>query len=340
MKKLLSLIIAISLLFTIQYSEADLVSASQNSEEPVISMEIGGYNDENERGFFSAETVRNGRDKISAKAGEKIVISFLLSGINKIEYYQLSGTYDASLLRAGYYTGVGDNAVWITGDSEQDFNTVVDGSKSFTSSKFDDSLSFTRSDISPTIYICGYSLNGATSVPSSTVFESSVTVDSAVIASVGFEVLSDISNIYDAFQWDNDTSVSVSLNEEYIIGDRLSISCCHNYESNTFLPTCDKYGYSIYSCVYCTDEYKCNYTAMTGHYYVVSGNLVNNEFTYVCKKCKDNTTKTSQQLREIWDEKSINQAPKSTIFDDSCFLDIVPDGIINAKDFSIISQGK
>lgn len=48
----------------------------------------------------------------------------------------------------------------------------------------------------------------------------------------------------------------------------------------------------------------------------------------------------SYQLREIWNEKSINQAPKSSIFDDSCFLDIVPVGTINAKDFSIISQGK
>lgn len=339
MKKLLSFITAFSLLFTIQYSGADLVFASQNSEEPVISMEIGGYNDENERGFFSAQTIRNGREKTSAKAGEKIVISFLLSGINKIEYYQLSGTYDASLLRAGYYTGSGDDALWVTGDSEQDFNTIVDGSESFTNSKFYDSLSFTRSDISPTIYICAYSLSGATSIPASTAFESGVTVDSAVIASVGFEVLSDISNVYDAFQWDDDTSVSVSLDEEYFIGDMLTVSCCHMYESNTVLPTCNKDGYSIYSCVYCTNEYKCDYTAMTGHYYIVSGNPVNNGFTYICKNCKDNTEKTSQQLRVIWNEKYINKAPRSTVYDDSCYLDIVPDGIINAKDFSIINHG-
>lgn len=337
MKRFLSLLFTVCVLLTISYNGADPVSASQSEGAPVISMEIGGYTDKEQRGFFSKSTVREGRAKTSAEAGERIVVSFILSGISRVEYYQLSGIYDESLLSPGYYSAAG---IWTEGDGEKDFNTVIDGSESFTSSKFDDSLSFTRSQTAPTVYICGYSLTGTVSLPRETQFESGAAAEGAVLASVGFEVLDDISNIYDAFQWDGDTSVSVSLDEEYLLVGGLTVACRHIYDIIVTAPGCDTDGHTVYSCVYCPDAYKGDYTSATGHFYIVNGSPADGRFSYTCESCGGSALKTYRDLSMMWRTKYINTAPDTTAFNSTCFIDVVRDGVINAKDYALICQSE
>lgn len=337
MKKLISFMLAFCLLFTIGYGFESGTSAAEIVQSPVISIEIGTYKDENERGFFSADTIRSGREKTSAKAGEKIVITFILSGMAKMEYFQLSGSFNQELLCAGYYTGTGDSAVWKAGDSEQDFNTVIDASESFSSGKFDDSFSFTRTDCEPKIYLCGYSLSGSVEVPSAAEFACGYTVAGMPLVSVGFEVLADISNIYDAFEWDvGSTTVSVNLDKnEYYLNSGLSVSCCHMYNMSVISPDCENDGYTLYSCAYCPSEFKDSYTDAMGHFYAVS-QAVNDKFTYTCKSCSKQTSKTAQELYILWDIKYANKPPEGTSVNESCYLDVVCDGIINAKDYSQI----
>ncbi|MCH5320989.1 MAG: hypothetical protein J1E36_04460 [Eubacterium sp.] len=340
MKRFISLLLALGLLFTTEYGYSYNALAAEKTSSPLISIEIGTYNDENERGFFSADTIRYGREKTSAKAGERIVLTFILSGLDKLEYYQLSADFDQSLLSPGYYAGRGENAVWTTGDYEQDFDTIVDGSESFSSGIFEDSFSFTRNELTPTIYLCGYSMSGTAQIPSATSFNSGYTVTGIPLISVGFEVLDDISNIYDVFEWDSSsTLVSVSLDkEEYYLDDGLSVDCLHEYERTVIDASCEEDGYTIYQCMYCSDEFKSDYKSATGHFYVLSEKLQDNKFSYTCSNCNEQVTKTAQELYILWDIEYVNKPPQATNINNSCYLDVVNDNIINAKDYAMICQ--
>lgn len=337
MKKLISIMLALCLMFTIEYSYCLNAGAYEKKDAPVISMEIGTYLDESKRGIFSADTVRLGRGKTSAKAGEKIVVTFIISDMAEIEFYQLSGHYDESYLKAGYFSGAGESAVWNYGDSEQDYNTVFDGS-----SNFENSFSFTRTETEPTIYLCGFSMDGSVSIPQCTTLVSGYTVSGMPLISVGFEVQKDISNIYDAFDWyEKSTYVSKTLDDHaYYLNDGLSIACKHQYEISTQQPDCENDGYSEYKCIYCEDYFRCDYTDASGHLYELSVLSQDNVFHYTCSVCASKTTKTAQELYTLWNEKYINQSVSSTAIDDSCYLDVAKDKIINAKDFAIINRIK
>lgn len=333
MKKLASILFSLSIILSAIYLSPSYAFAYDDAS-PVISLELGNYNDEDERGFFSADTVRLGRGKASASAGERVVLTFILSGVESLDYFQLSGSYDERYLSPGYYTGTDMLAVWQYGDDEQDFNTVVDGCGSFGLNGFDSSFSFTRAEQQPNIYLCAYSLDGAAALQEHTTI-SGYTVSGTPLISVGFDVISDIDNIYNVFSWQADGTMISTGNTEYYLGSGLGIACKHNFQLASVLPTCSSYGYDSYTCIYCADECRQNYVGPLPHSYVAQGRS-GDTFSYSCKYCSVTAQKAKQELKAYWNVEYVNNPP--TASNASQYLDVVSDGIINAKDFAQISK--
>lgn len=337
MKKIFSVLMMLVILLTIENLYPTATDASEISSSPHISIEIGDYEDDRSGGFISADTVRLGRDKTCATAGETIVVSFILSGISELEYFQLSGNYNKKLLTAGYYK----NSKWFDGDYDQDFDTVIFDASDFYSFSFEDSLSFTRTNQSPLIYLCGYSTGGAVSLPEKTTLDFDCEVDGVILMSVGFRVIRDIENIYDAFSWDADaTMVSTSMNNDYTLSSGLEISCLHLYEGTHCEAECEESGYECYDCIYCNSSYKNNFVDPIGHYYNLQNIQNNTEFIYSCSDCDQSLDLTGDELNSLWSADYINTCPERTSVNDSSLLDVVKDNIINAKDYALIYKGK
>lgn len=315
MKKLFSVILSLCLLLTIEYTSGIKASA-ESKASPVISIEISDY-------LSSGELVkRSGTGKYCAAIGDKIAVSFILEGVGSIDCYQLSGTFNSDRLLPGYFS----KNVWITGDEEQDFNTIVAGSDEYTGGAFDDSFSYTRIAENPMICLIGFSLDGNVAVG-----------QGITLVSVGFEVIEDIENIYDMFDWDNNTMVSASIDEEeYYLDSGLSFACCHTFGCRIIPPSCEIDGYTIYTCTKCAYSYTADYVIAKGHHEYLFDSINASEFCYTCSVCGASTEKTSDELKAIWSDEYINKSPKYT--DDSCFLELHNDNIINAKDFAIINS--
>lgn len=314
MKRFISILLAVCLLIITQYFTADKVLAKSDST-PDIAIEIADYVSE---GVINE---RSGRAKTSATAGEKIVLTFILSGVDSLECYQLSGVYDISKLSAGYFT----DSKWNEGDEEQDYDTIVAGSEDYSNSKLDDSFSYTRTIEEPYICLLGFSMTGTTDIEQGT-----------KLISVGFKVLEDIDNIYKLFTWDENTMVGVTLeDEEYYIDSGLYIGCKHQFENESIAASCTQDGYVEYSCIYCNESYKTDYVSASGHN-VTFIQKDENGFNYHCSACQSDVIKTSDDLLLLWKAEYINTQPEG--FNDSQYLDVHSDNIINAKDYAIIKS--
>lgn len=313
MKKLFSVILALCLLITIEYTSG-IKALADSKASPVISIEVSDY-------LSSGELLkRSGTGKYCATAGDIIAVSFILEGVDSIDCYQLSGSFDSEMLSPGYFS----KNIWITGDEDQDFNTIVAGSDKYTGSAFDDSFSYTRIAENPMICIIGFSLDGEVAIGLG-----------ITLVSVGFEVLGDIENIYDMFDWDDNTMVSASIDEdEYYLDSGLTFACCHSFECEIIPPSCEDDGYLLYTCIKCGYQYKADYVASKGYHEFSISSIDNSVYYYTCRVCNKTDEKTSSKLRAMWSSDYINKAPSYS--DNSCFLDIHSDKIINAKDFAII----
>ncbi|MGN1328071.1 MAG: hypothetical protein ACI4V4_00045 [Eubacterium sp.] len=64
----------------------------------------------------------------------------------------------------------------------------------------------------------------------------------------------------------------------------------------------------------------------------------NGDFVYICSKCDGEITKTPSELETLWNNNVINQNPQDV--EDGYFIDVVPDGVINSKDFAKIIHTK
>ena len=154
-----------------------------------------------------------------------------------------------------------------------------------------------------------------------------------------------------------------------------TIYCNHNYLTKITKPSCTEQGYTTHTCKICKNTYKDSYTKPLGHEYIIAvstepnctvsgydiysctrcyNNYINytsdalghkykynflndnSEFVYICEDCDYETTQTADDLLIIWDEKYINKTPNRNKLDESCYLDVVSDGIINAKDYAKI----
>ena len=112
----------------------------------------------------------------------------------------------------------------------------------------------------------------------------------------------------------------------------------HSYTAVVISPTCTEQGYTTYTCE-CGDSYKSDYTESTGHRYKYTDHN-NDKLEYSCEKCGSGVAKSVDEVYAMWDIKYVNKPPNSTAVDNSSYLDVVQDNIINAKDFAVINKLK
>lgn len=101
----------------------------------------------------------------------------------------------------------------------------------------------------------------------------------------------------------------------------------HKYVvSSTVEPTCEDYGYDVYTCIGCDETYK-EKLAPLGHDLVPIG-VENQDFVLGCSRC----TKTAKE--------SFVKYLNEPATDENRKFDMNSDGIINAKDYAILYKTK
>lgn len=73
------------------------------------------------------------------------------------------------------------------------------------------------------------------------------------------------------------------------------------------------------------------------HKYVVSS-INENDVTYICDDCGETVTMLKRDIAVLWNIEYVNNPPQPTDIDDSSYLDLNNDNIINAKDFAILNK--
>ena len=99
----------------------------------------------------------------------------------------------------------------------------------------------------------------------------------------------------------------------------------HKYElSSTVEPTCEEYGYNVYTCIACGDSYKESISPL-GHDFVPS-NVDGSDIVLDCSRCG----KTSREpFANVYHEELTDENRK---------FDVNSDGVINAKDYAILRK--
>lgn len=111
----------------------------------------------------------------------------------------------------------------------------------------------------------------------------------------------------------------------------------HSYVKTVIEETCTEDGSTVYTCSRCGDEYSTDFVSAVGHMFVYD-DTDDTCFRYVCENCNEVEEKTAQELTAMWDVKYINSVPHSTAIDDSSYFELHKDGIINAKDYSVLEK--
>ena len=99
----------------------------------------------------------------------------------------------------------------------------------------------------------------------------------------------------------------------------------HKYElSSTVEPTCEEFGYNVYTCIACGDSYKESISPL-GHDFVPS-NVDGSDIVLDCSRCG----KTSREpFANVYHEELTDENRK---------FDVNSDGVINAKDYAILRK--
>lgn len=99
----------------------------------------------------------------------------------------------------------------------------------------------------------------------------------------------------------------------------------HKYElSSTVEPTCEEFGYNVYTCIACGDSYKENISPL-GHDFVPS-NVDGSDVVLDCSRC----SKTSRE--------PFANVYHAELTDENRKFDVNSDGVINAKDYAILRK--
>lgn len=99
----------------------------------------------------------------------------------------------------------------------------------------------------------------------------------------------------------------------------------HKYElSSTVEPTCEEFGYNVYTCIACGDSYKENISPF-GHDFVPS-NVDGSDVVLDCSRCG----KTSRE--------PFANVYHAELTDENRKFDVNFDGVINAKDYAILRK--
>lgn len=99
----------------------------------------------------------------------------------------------------------------------------------------------------------------------------------------------------------------------------------HKYElSSTVEPTCEEFGYNVYTCIACGDSYKESISPL-GHDFVPS-NVDGSDIVLDCSRCD----KTSRE--------PFANVYHAELTDENRKFDVNSDGVINAKDYAILRK--
>ena len=99
----------------------------------------------------------------------------------------------------------------------------------------------------------------------------------------------------------------------------------HKYElSSTIEPTCEEFGYNVYTCIACGDSYKESISPL-GHDFVPS-NVDGSDVVLDCSRCG----KTSRE--------PFANVYHAELTDENRKFDVNSDGVINAKDYAILRK--
>lgn len=71
------------------------------------------------------------------------------------------------------------------------------------------------------------------------------------------------------------------------------------------------------------------------HKYTVAS-INDNDVTYICDDCGETVNIPKNEIIVMWNIDYVNKAPQPTDVDDSSYLDLNNDNIINAKDYAIL----
>lgn len=110
-------------------------------------------------------------------------------------------------------------------------------------------------------------------------------------------------------------------------------------EESVLAPTCSVDGYDKDTCTICS-QVRRNPIPKLGHMYVYTGTSASSGLVYQCSVCHLPTTLTAESVSLKWNMKYVNKAPERTAVNDSCYLDLNTDGIINVKDFVLLNRFK
>lgn len=73
------------------------------------------------------------------------------------------------------------------------------------------------------------------------------------------------------------------------------------------------------------------------HKYTVSS-INENDVTYICDDCGETVNIPKSEIIIMWNIEYVNKPPQPTDIDNSSYLDLNNDNIINAKDFAILNK--
>ena len=73
------------------------------------------------------------------------------------------------------------------------------------------------------------------------------------------------------------------------------------------------------------------------HKYTVAS-INDNDVTYICDDCGDTVNVPKSEIVVMWNIAYVNKPPQPTDVDDSSYLDLNNDNVINAKDFAILNK--
>ena len=114
--------------------------------------------------------------------------------------------------------------------------------------------------------------------------------------------------------------------------------CKHTtyYYETEIEATCTTAGKEIKKCKKCNKVLERYDIDALGHMFRFDSCISENEVELYCPHCENYYDVTPQELMSYWDVRFLNEAPNRTGSDNSGYLDLDGNGIINAKDYSII----
>ncbi|MBQ9531157.1 MAG: hypothetical protein IJR70_03690 [Eubacterium sp.] len=110
----------------------------------------------------------------------------------------------------------------------------------------------------------------------------------------------------------------------------------HTYRSSiTAFPTCTQEGERTYTCSVCGNTYT-EVMQPYGHLLYYNGNQTWEGIELKCSYCDETEVCTAASLEEKWNIDYVNDVPYRTGYNDSGYLDLDCNGLINGKDYAMI----